>query len=426
MTREKLLAELGERIKGWDEDFEDAALAEAFPEPTIPKYRRKRPERAPGEKLYKEIFIGNGPQEDPKTVEHRYEIRDPDAGFRIYRRPGGKVFRQWIGGFAITISDDTTGCQIGQFHIPADEAEHSAFLDILALGVRMTGRLPQNIVTDCGYNTRRIRQICALLGIGLVAPFRRPNSAIKERSQMRRDTHDEYGIPTCRYCGGSGVTVGKDLGFEIRKGRPVTRYRCATPVTAACQRRLQRRRCSIEWLLMGVISREDPLYFELRHQGRPSEGAHTNTRTRTGQAGKDLTSRPKRIGIPFMAYRAAVGGFLDVFRLCLWHGWLGSHPKPHPVKIRRRTGGEVAVAALQAARAKFGALLPRGKAAQKLGLVFQGIVPDGYTTIAQRKKDKAAAAKKAAKEKQAAKDKVAAEKAAKGKQAKPPPDAAAA
>ena len=36
---------------------------------------------------------------------------------------------------AITISDDTTNCQIGQFHIPADQAEHSAFLDILALGV---------------------------------------------------------------------------------------------------------------------------------------------------------------------------------------------------------------------------------------------------------------------------------------------------
>ena len=124
----------------------------------------------------------------------------------------------------------------------------------------MTGRLPQNIVTDCGYNTRRVRQICALLGIGLIVPFRRPNSATTKRSQMRRDTHDEYGFPTCRYCGGSGVTVGKDLGFEMRKGRAVRRYRCAAPVTEACQRRLQRRRCNTQWLLMGVISREDPLY----------------------------------------------------------------------------------------------------------------------------------------------------------------------
>lgn len=48
-------------------------------------------------------------------------------------------------------------------------------------------------------------------------------------------------------------------------------------------------------------------------------------------------------------------------------------------------------------------------------------MPDGYKTIAQRKKERAAAAKKAAKGKTAAK-----EKAAKGKQAKPPPDAAAA
>ena len=169
---------------------------------------------------------------------------------------------------------------------------------------------------------------------------------------MRRDTHDEYGIPTCRYCGGPGTTFGKDVGFEMRKGSPVVRYRCAALGDEACPGRLQRRRCDAEWLLLGVISREDPLYYELRHQGKPSEGAqHTNARTRTGQAGKDLTSRPKRIGIPFMAYRAAAGGFLDVFRLCLWHGWLGSHPKPHPVKLRRRTGGEIAVASLRAARA---------------------------------------------------------------------------
>jgi hypothetical protein len=197
------------------------------------------------------------------------------------------------------------------------------------------------------------------------------------------------------------------------------RYRCATPATDACYKRLQRRPCDLEWLLLGVISREDPLYYELRNQGKPSEKAHTNARTRSGQAGKDLTSRPKRIGIPFMTYRAAVGAFLDVFRLCLRHGWLGSHPQPRPVTLRRRTGGEAAVKRIQKLRAKFGLLLPRGKAAEKLGLLFKGLLPDGYKTVAQRKKEKAEAAKKAvAERKKAAKQA--------SKKANAPPNATAA
>lgn len=419
LTRETLLSELGDRLRDWDEDFEEAVLDDAYPQPELPKYRRKRPPKQKGEKLYKEIFIGDGPKDDPNTYKHRYEIRDLDAGFRIYRR-GKQKFRQWLGGFAITITDTTTGCQIGQFHIPGDENEHTAYLDVLALGVRMTGRLPQNVITDKAYNTRRIRQINALLGIGQMSPWRKPRQTITKRSQMRRDTHDEYAIPTCHYCGGPGKTVGKNLGYELRKGTPVVRYRCAAPVTQACRNRLQRRPFELEWLLFGVVSREDPLYYELRGTGRPNEKAHQNSRTRTGQAGNNLTSRPKRVGIPFMAYRAAVGAFIDVFRLCLRYGWLGSHPKPREIVLRRRTGGDKAVASLHKRRAKIGLLLPRGKAAEKLGLLFQGLLPDGYKTIRQRKRAKAEAAKKAAAEKKAKQT-----KADKGK-ANPPPDPSAA
>jgi hypothetical protein len=421
LTRESLLSELDMRLR--NEDFEEVALDETYPEPEMPKYRRKRPKKQPGEKLQKEIWVNDGPKSDPNTSKHRYIVRDPEAGFRIYRRPDGKKFRQWLGGFAITITDLTTGCQIAQFHIPGDQNEHTAYLDVLALGVRMTGRLPQNVITDRAYNTRRIRQINALLGIGQISPWRKPHPTVKKRADKRKDTHDEYGIPTCKYCGGPGLTVGKkDHGYEIRRGKAVVRYRCAAPIKDICRRKLQRYPFEREWLLFGVVSREDPLYYELRGAARPYERAHQNSRTRTGQAGNDLTSRPKRIGIDFMAYRAAVGAFLDVFRLCLRHGWLGSHPQPRAVVLKRREGGEEAVASVRRKRERAGLLLPRGKVAEKLGLVFQGLLPDGYKTIRERKRQRTIAAKKAAEEKKAAKK---ASSTTKGK-AKPPPDAPAA
>lgn len=432
LTREKLIAELQERIEGWDDDLEEVALEETNPEPVIPKHRRRRPPKQPGEKVYKEIFIGNKQEDEDDIYKHRYECRDPDSGFRIYEK-GTRKIRQWVGGIAITISDDTTEAQIGQLHIPANVNESTAFLDVLALGVRMTGCLPQNVIVDRGMNTRRNRQACALLGIGMIAPWRSPQPTIRKRYEMRRDTHDEYGIPTCHYCGCSGTTIGKNLGFEYRRGKPVITYRCASPVTQDCYRRKQRRPCSLEWLLLGVISREDPLYYELRYQGKPSERMHGNARKRTGQSGKDLTSRPKRIGIPFMALRAAIGAFLDVFRICLRFGWLGSHPKVRPALVRPRTGGKEVVEKLQKLRQKFGLFLPRGKVAQKLGLVFEGVIPDGYKPVAQRRKEKREAAKKAAAEKKAklkAEQKAAAKTAAandaSGQEANPPPEASAA
>jgi hypothetical protein len=437
LTREKLLAELQERIAGWDDDLEEVALEETYPEPVIPKHRRRRRPKQPGEKLCKEIFIGNKQEDEEDVYKHRYECRDPDSGFRIYEK-GTRKIRQWVGGIAITISDDTTEAQIGQLHIPADVNESTAFLDALALGVRMTGCLPENVIVDRGMNTRRNRQTCALLRIGMIAPWRSPQPTITKRYEMRRDTHDEYGIPTCRYCGGSGTTVGKNLGFEFRRGKPVITYRCASPVTQECYRRKQRRPCSLEWLLLGVISREDPLYYELRNQGKPSERMHGNARKRSGQSGNNLTSRPKRIGIPFMALRAAIGAFLDVFRLCLRFGWLGSHPKVRPALVRPRTGGKEAVERLQKRRQKFGLFLPRGKVAQKLRLVFEGVLPDGYKPVAQRRKEKREAAKKAAAEKKAklkAEQKAAAKadaakaaaaKDAAGEEANAPPEASAA
>lgn len=432
LTREKLLAELEERIQGSDADLEEVALDETNPEAEIPKYRRKRPGRKHGEKLCKEILIGNKQENEKDIYEHRYECRDPDAGFRIYE-VGRKKIRQWVGGIAITISDDTTEAQIGQLHIPADVNECTVLLDVLALGARMTGGLPQNIVVDRGMNTRRNRQICDLLRIGMIGPWRRPHASIKKRRDMRRDTHDEYGIPTCKFCGGSGTTIGKNLGFDIRRGKPVIRFRCATLGEDRCYRRTpQSRPCSLEWLLLGVISREDPLYYELRHRGRPSEGSHGNVRRRTGQSGKNLTSRPKRIGIPFMALRAAIGAFLDVFRVCLRFGWLGSHPNVRPAIVRPRTGGKEVVEKMQKLRQKFGLFLPRGMAAKKLGLVFEGVIPDGYKPVAQRRKERREAAKKAAEEKKAklkAEEKAAAKAATNdppGEEANAPPEVSAA
>jgi hypothetical protein len=404
---EKIVAELSEEAimaalfadDDDDDDLEELALDEAFPEAKHPKYRPKHPALPPFEPLQKEILIGSKGKKngDKDAYHHRYVCRDRDAGFRIFQSASGQKYRQWVGGYALTITDDYTDALIGQFHIPADSPEHKAYLDVLALGKRVTGVLPENMICDRGFNVRSVRRVNAILGIGQVSPFRKPNGSVTKRALMRRDEYDEYGIPTCHYCGSPGTSVGRKLGWERRNGKPVIRFRCTNPHTDQCRTAIQRIDCELEYLLLGVLSRECPLYFELRNQGRPQENAHQNARARYCLAGKNVTSRCKRIGIPFMALRAAVASFVEVFRLCLRHGWIGNHKKLNLAAPVRRKGGDRGVRALKRLRARAGLLLPRGKKA--LDLIWDGVVPDGYKTIAQRRAEKKKAAEQAKKNK---------------------------
>jgi hypothetical protein len=155
----------------------------------------------------------------------------------------------------------------------------------------------------------------------------------------------------------------------------------------------QSRALDDEPLVLGVLGRDSELYFELRNQGKPFEKSHRNGRTRYGTAANNVDTRPKRVGIEFLELRSSISHFVEVFRLCLRNGWIGNHPTRNTSQPRQRSGGKEAVTTLELTRRAAGLLLPAGPKAEKLGLVFQGILPASWVPISIRR-DEAKAARR--------------------------------
>jgi hypothetical protein len=81
--------------------------------------------------------------------------------------------------------------------------------------------------------------------------------------------------------------------------------------------------------------------------------------------------RNKRLGIECQRLRAAVVVFLEWFRLCLRHGWLGSHSKRNTATpALRRIGGRLR--SILNTRRRHAIDLPYGEAARRAGLGEHG------------------------------------------------------
>lgn len=345
---------------------------------------------------------------------HRYLCRDHDAGFKIYQSSSGKKLKQWTGGIALKVSDDALGITIATIHIPADEVEHTHWGELLYAGAQIMRTLPENAMGDRGHATRAVKKLNTLLEIGSVIPFRKPNGSYKTRADLAVEGEfNEYGIPLCEHCNAPGTMLGKELGFRVRNGEPVMLFRCSLPGDRAACKKIQTRHCSDEWLLFGPLTREEPLYFELSGAGKPGEKNNALDRRRYMLAGADPDTRAKRIGISFLDLRAALGAFLDIFRVLLRQGWLESDAKKNPWTPVKRNG-EKAIASFRRRLRRLGLLLPRGPQAVKLGLAFTGEIPDGWVPVATRlaQQKKAAAKERAKLKRELAKQKAAAAKAA--------------
>lgn len=165
-------------------------------------------------------------------------------------------------------------------------------------------------------------------------PFRKPNGSYKSRADLAVDGEfNEYGIPLCEHCGAPGTMVGKELGFRVRNGEPVILFRCTLPGDRVECKKIQTRHCRDEWLLFGPLTREEPLYFELSGAGKPGEKNNALDRRRYMLAGADPDTRAKRIGTSFLDLRAALGAFLDIFRVLLRR--VGSSRTPRRTRGRR-------------------------------------------------------------------------------------------
>jgi hypothetical protein len=355
-----------------------------------PKYRRRdvHARRAAG----RFIWI-NG---------HRYACRNPDSGFRVMRAPGKKVTKQWTGGTAVRATDVYLKIPVSAVHVPADVNESDVMAELLERTCSTLGARPENVVTDRGTNQRPVGALLTTHEIGHISPFRKPTTAINAREKLRADDLDEYGTIACDYCGSPTARLKVRGGdFVIKRGKPYIRSRCANPHTPECLIRLQLTPCEREWLLLGVVSHEEELYFQLRRVLREREKAHHDARTRHGNEGKDERSRLKRLGIPFLELRDAIARFLDIFRICLRMGWIGTHERKGKVWAKKLKGGSEGVKAVKRLQRMKGLLLPRGEHARKLGLLFEGEIPQGWTPVAecraakkaQRKKSKAPPAK---------------------------------
>ncbi|HXH33035.1 MAG TPA: hypothetical protein VNJ54_01330 [Plantibacter sp.] len=367
------------------EDLEEIAIEELEDdepdEPIHPKYARrlKRLERPDGPK---EIFI----RMKPGGPKHRFTTRDVDAGFRVYTDPkSGKRLRAWLGFLNMRAVDDYTGAEIASLHLAADEAESSHFVALIERVREILGFYPEAVVCDRGPNIRPVRRACERLRIGMVAPFRKPNASVRNRSDVRQvGVVDEYGYCYCDFCGSPGTRHR----YKRRNGIGYTTYVCANPNSEKCRTTEQSKRCDTEPLFLGVLSHEDELYWELRGAGKQQERAHRVARARYSTGANNVDTRPKRIGIDFLELRSSLSHFVEVFRLCVRQGWLDpASPQAKPSASVRRKGGKNALEVMRRLRRLAGLLLPQGKAAAKLDLLWDGVLPEGWVPIKQRRKE---------------------------------------
>jgi len=281
----------------------------------------------------------------------------------------------------------------------------------------VSGTRPENVVTDKGLATRGVRALNTKYEIGSVGPMRKQGGmASKQRSAFRKDRVDEYGFPTCEFCGSPGTRKGsKARGFTIKNGIPYIAFVCANPHTDECKIRQQWIRCEEEWLLLGPISREEAIYYQLRRALRELEKTHDLQRERYENDGQEEKTRSRVLGLAWQRLNLAVGGFLEIFRVCLRLGVLGTLQKTFNGDPKRMRGGETGIKAMTRLRRMAGLLLPRGPKARELGLEFEGEIPADWTTVESRRKKRRSARNK--KKKQAAKE---AEAAAKARGAPPP------
>jgi hypothetical protein len=126
--------------------------------------------------------------------------------------------------------------------------------------------------------------------------------------------------------------------------------------------------CKEEWRLLQPINRTEQLYHDLLQAHSNKESLFHHWRHRYAVAGNDFAERPKRRqSVPCQALRAAAGLLVEWLRLCLRHGWLGSHRTINRADIEVREGGRGDWAKVWESRRDLDLDLPYGPKALDLG-----------------------------------------------------------
>jgi hypothetical protein len=311
------------------------------------------------------------PLEEDETYQyflidgHRYRTRDKTAGLRHYKSGKGK---SWFGGYGTPALDTKYGVALAAETFPADDQEWDHYPDLYESAIAATGKAPLAVSTDRGFGLKAFDEFNTRRGVATVRPFRQ-TSREKERADMRSDLVDEHGVPRCQHCGGEGDMDSAGLGWYLdRKHEPRIRFRCKAPATPDCKK-LQSISCAEDWRLLLPLNLTQPLYHALREMHFSFERIFGHWRQRYGVFGKNASTSLRRRGVPAQRLRAQAAVFLDWFRICLRHGFLGSWRTRNTNEAQDITGkGKKRLGNVMRARSRRLLDLPYGTAAERVKL----------------------------------------------------------
>ncbi|MDQ6776127.1 MAG: hypothetical protein M3071_07915 [Actinomycetota bacterium] len=304
-----------------------------------------------------------------KIGAHWYLTRDPDVGIRVYSR-GGVAHKVWIGYYNQTIVDHRTGATLAQTFQSASRNEADIYPETLEQLHRKMGCLPRACTSDKGLAQKSLFTLNNRRGVLLAAPLRN-----NQFSPIDTDTLvvDRDGVPRCKYCGAQGRQIR-----YTEKPNPRIWFVCTLQLTPGCSRtssdgeripRPQSLACSIDPRRLGPLPRTSLAYQELLASHSNSEHAHYDRRRRFSVAGKDLTCRLKRPGLPVQRLRGAAGALIEWVLIAHRCGWLGHLSQPRQFNEGNYTANaENRLAKLRARRRAAGLDLPYGPRAAELGV----------------------------------------------------------
>jgi hypothetical protein len=304
---------------------------------------------------------------------HRYGLLDPDAGARKYSKGKSKKGsgKFWVGGLDVVAVDGFTRGMLGNVVISADKPEFKAYFALERKLERTLGESPEIVSLDRGHSVERVYRRNTYRGIGSAIDFRRPNWKLEDRQDLRSEQADEHGYARCQFCGGPCTQIGPRLGLHFTPaGHPRFKVRCISPNTVDCLNKVQTvdpAEVPYGWRLLLPIPRESERYHATRQRHKNFESIFHHVRQRYRVIGSDETGKLKRFGLAAHRLRIAAARFLEWFRICLRHGWLGKHAKLNKSAVLTVRGDRRLRSQLLSRRQR-GINLPYGSIAYLMGL----------------------------------------------------------
>ena len=321
---------------------------------------------------------------------HSFRSRDVTASPRMYGGKGAKTKKRlWNGLNDVTATDAFTGAPLAIEVVSARVQEWDAYPNVLERTCEAVGRWPQMVSADRGFVMPQTYEFNTRRGIGSAFPWREPKSGYRRR-HYETEEFDRHGIMRCQHCGSPCDIRGQGLGFYFDESdTPRIRGRCKWR-GAEESAETQSIACGREWRQLQPLCVTDGVFNQMNHTHASTERVHLNLRQRYTQGGKETVMRNKRLGIECQQLRAAAVVLLEWFRLCLRHGWLGSHKKLNLAAPALRNMGKRLFEILEA-RKRWALDLPYGEAARACGLGRHG--PPGPESPLRKKSDYKAAGK---------------------------------